>query len=353
MQLKSKYALTFLCFFLFFSILHAEVFRVHKTHIVDLSSSLESVKVSAGVSDAIVIKLPKDRVFLQGLSFEVKIPRIVASYRDSVAYSIYRNISPAPKESVIDYSGERLCIDTFPGKLSHNIQVPLRKKHSMKGSPYSVLLPVVVSENETMCFFRLQQVMKGVPTELMVSVFEIEVKPVFTDEGMLIIEVVPATKEENVWGADLTEQEKSVATELTADSEPSNDNNWLVYIDEKDAPDYKTGVLLPTGLHHVAVVSEAFRNEIRTITIEQAKKTNLAIELKDITPTIQISAPENTTILLDDIEFSALNKPVAVKEGEHTIKMVVGDYETVRTVQVKNGKSYTISLSLDVKITEE
>lgn len=323
--MKKRFLLSLL-FFSFVLLLHGENFRVYRTHVVDLSDTESNIyKVSAGVSDAVVVKLPRDLLFWQGIAFEVKIPQIVASYTDSVAYSVYKNISPEPKAGVMDYSGQRLGIDTFPPRLSYNIKVPLVTDHKMKASPYSVLLEPIL-ENNGLLFLRLQQVMKGTPAQFFEARFDISVQPVFYDKGMLHIDVV---KPEGIEGS------------------------YNIFIDEKEVFDFQRGILLPSGLHHISIVSDAFRNEVRTVNLEKACHTNLVVELKDIAPTIQVIAPENTIVELDGVVLENPSNQIVVTEGEHVVKMIVGNYETIRTVLAQKGKTYTLSLSVDVKIVEE
>lgn len=323
--MKKRFLLSLL-FFSFVLLLHGENFRVYRTHVVDLSDTESNIyKVSAGVSDAVVVKLPRDLLFWQGIAFEVKIPQIVASYTDSVAYSVYKNISPEPKAGVMDYSGQRLGIDTFPPRLSYNIKVPLVTDHKMKASPYSVLLEPIL-ENNGLLFLRLQQVMKGTPAQFFEARFDISVQPVFYDKGMLHIDVI---KPEGIEGS------------------------YNIFIDEKEVFDFQRGILLPSGLHHISIVSDAFRNEVRTVNLEKACHTNLVVELKDIAPTIQVIAPENTIVELDGVVLENPSNQIVVTEGEHVVKMIVGNYETIRTVLAQKGKTYTLSLSVDVKIVEE
>ncbi|NLM00104.1 MAG: hypothetical protein GX220_01435 [Treponema sp.] len=326
--MKINRLLTFLVFSYFLSftsMLNAEVFRVYNTQVVTMSENFQAEKISIGISDALAVFLPEDCTFLQGIAFEVKIPKIVAGYYGSIAYSIYKDVTPKPKVGNIDYSGNRLDFDTFPARLSYNIQVPLRKTHTIKQNPYSVLLSPLSLE-EGFVFLRLQQVMKGTPAEFFTAMFDIVIQPIFINEGLLHLEIIKPAGLEGC---------------------------FIVYIDEKEVLDYEKGVFLKEGLHHLSVISETFRNEVRTLTVQKAQHTRLTIELKDIAPTIQIIAPENTLVELDGIAVKEFAKPMVVSEGEHLVKLSVGNYETIRTVKAVNGKSYTVSLSVDVNITEE
>ena len=76
------------------------------------------------------------------------------------------------------------------------------------------------------------------------------------------------------------------------------------------------------------------------------------IALRDIAPTLQLVAPHNTIIFLDDQEIPYTKEDFVISQGDHTIRFIVGDYETVKTIQAVNGRSYVITLSLDAEVTE-
>ena len=100
------------------------------------------------------------------------------------------------------------------------------------------------------------------------------------------------------------------------------------------------------------MISESYRNEVRTVIINQATSTTLDIELKSISPEISIIAPENTKVFLDDLELFNLDLPIQVVPGEHQIKFIIGDYELLKKLTIQNGKSYEVSLSIDIDISE-
>jgi hypothetical protein len=106
-----------------------------------MTDEVSPVKAVLEVNDALVIKVPKEPVFLQGLSLEVKIPPEVAEFRDSVAYVLYTDVKPQPTEKTIDYQGNRIFINTFPTRLSCNLLIPLVDSVELKETPYSTVLP--------------------------------------------------------------------------------------------------------------------------------------------------------------------------------------------------------------------
>lgn len=308
-----------------------ETFRVHKTVVRTVSEKTSSVHADLGINDALVIKLPENALFLQGIDLEIQIPAIAAEHRDAVAYALYADIAPEPAESTIDYTGKRLNIATFPGKLRCNIRIPLIKEHTMKESPYTIVMPLLFSKPPKSIFLRFQLVMKGVPPELFDAVYSIDIKPVLTDQGLLALTVLYPS-----------EQKKEEHKEFS------------VFIDEVPRPDaVKKNVLLPVGMHRLNIVSEAYRNEVRSFTIDQAKTSLLEIQLTDIAPLLYVSAPQRTRFFMDNIEIKDYSKPLVIKPGSRQLRFSLGDYELVRVLEAVNGRTYNIAVLFDVNITEE
>ena len=87
--------------------------------------------------------------------------------------------------------------------------------------------------------------------------------------------------------------------------------------------------------------------------IDQAKTTELKIEMKSIEPTLFITAPEGTQILLDEQECTQIGKEFIISEGEHKIKFAIGNYEITRSITAIKGKTYSANFSRDLEITEK
>lgn len=307
--------------------LYAESFRVGKVHDVSVLQSSDSESTAKlGINEALAITLPKDQTFIEGLELKFEIPEAVASWMDSVACSVYSNITPTPKATQIDYSGTRAYVRTLPGKLSWVLQIPLKKDNSIKSNNYTTKVDTIVTPSKNVLFVRLQPVMKGVPEETLNSIIPITVKPILSNKGLLAL--------------NLMSPEEKLAP-------------CTVFIDEKITqlpPDNQ--ILLETGIHNVSIISEEYRNEVRTVRIDMAKVTELSVAMKSIEPTLLITAPEGTEVLLDDVKCTIIGKEFVISEGDHKIRFSIGGYEIVRTITATKGRTYTANFSLDLDISE-
>jgi len=325
-MIKTKNICVFFISVLFsLSILNAESFRVRKAHITRIDNpAAEIPPVECNIFDAVGIYLPEDRTFLEGIEIKMVIPEEIAAWRNSVAATVYDRISPEPTKNQIDYSGTRLYVNALPAKLSWVLQIPMVKNHSIRENSYSSLIDTIPSPQATNIFVKFQPIMKGIPEEVSNATILVSSKPVFMNKGRL---------------------------KLNLFSETEN-KNCSVFIDDIST-DISKDIILDTGKHNISIVSENFRNEVRTFYIEQAKTTTIDIELKGVDPTLIISSPEGVTITLDDADCTdRIGKEFIITEGEHTIRFQLGNYVVVRSLNAIKGKTYKASLDVDLSISD-
>ncbi len=350
--------LTTVCLFavlLFPLSLYAESFRTSSLHPYEVSISHTITKpesVFLGINDAVEITWPSDNPFIQGLKIEIKIPKIVASYRDAEVFYLYENVYSAKALNSqefydnYDFEGNRIYKDLLPSRLSYSFQIPVEGCRLSDKSPYDQVLPVELHKNSKNLVLRTQLAMKGVPDSFFDAQFEVLITPVLADTGLfaltLVLPQLPAPEQDDA--------EMQIAPDYP-----------LCYIDDQyiDSRFVSMGndddtepVLLGTGMHHLSIVSEQYRNEVRTFSIEKASTTVMSVELQPVTTDITIQAPEGALIKLDG-ELTEGHRVIPVEPGEHQVTFSFSDYEITKTVMVVRGKRYTVSLAVDIDIFEQ
>ncbi|MFI3257258.1 MAG: hypothetical protein R3Y36_03045 [Spirochaetales bacterium] len=328
--IKNGLATVFIFLFSFY-MLGAESFRVHSVTAKQLSEQTTAIQVSLSPGDALYIKVPEENLFLLGAEMKMKIPAAATQINGAIAYAFYGDISPTPHESIIDYSGTQLLIDTLPGRLSYHMKIPFVETPEIQEDPYTEFIPIFFNRPVKDIFFHVYIVMKGVPDTMANAVFDIEVKPIVLNAGLLDLNILYP----QVTAGETTEQP------------------FVVFIDEEIIDFKAEPLLLKTGVHHLTVVSDFYRNEVRTFTVGKTQQTNLEIQLRDITPVLAISAPENTRFFMNNVEYTEFTTPFTVQPGSYQLRFVLGDYEVIKTAEIVNGKTYTIDVSFDVNIAEE
>lgn len=325
---KLKRKLIFFILFIFlFSSIFAESFRVKKLIPVTLSdTSTEEQKIVCGINDSVALFLPEEKNYIEGIEIKMTIPSAIAEWTDCVACSIYDFIEPIPKTEQIDYSGKKIFLKPLPSKLSWILQIPLSKENSIKNSQYTTKIDEFPSFTNNFTFLRFQPAMKGIPDETYNSKLKLEIKPILKNIGKLDLNITTYDNQNNL---------------------------YTVYIDDVPTEINNKNVFLSTGMHKLNIITDNYRNEVQTIIIEQAKTTSLKIQLKSLEPTLFVEAPENAEFYLDEKQYSANEEEIIITEGEHKLRFILGDYEIIRMINAKKGKSYTANLKIDLQILEE
>lgn len=310
--------------------LHAENFRVMEMHEAVLAADGSKSVISAGINDGIKILLPEDRRFIQGIQIDLHIPKVIASLRDSVALTMWSQCEQGA--SNIDFKGNKVYLDTVPPKLSQTLNLEFNGR-SVRKDPYATVIPYAVQEDDGSIVLRFQLAMKGVPADVFDAMFEVEVKAILSNEGLFSL--------------DFTYPDDEVPAVDTSEEAP-----LLVYIDETLCENYG-GIILPQGIHHLSVISENYRNEVRTFSIEQAKETMLTVDLKAVTPELYLVAPETAVVYLDDVLVENRDEKQLISTGNHVVRFVLADYELSKYFEAVSGRTYTLSLSVSLEIVEE
>ncbi len=305
----------------------AETFRVRKLCAVMLpGDSTEEQTAVLGINDSLAVFMPEDMTYLEGFELKIKIPQIVADWRDSVAFSVYEGIKPRPNVSTIDYSGTRIFVTPVPAKLNWIVQVPLKRQNSIKDNGYIAKIDAVPDVSVGYAFIRFQPAMKGVPDETYEANLDVLVRPVLMNKGTLKLDV----------------------------SAPDGKNaSYELFVDDEPVELLNGKILLDSGKHNINIQSEEFRSEVRTVFIEQAKTSEIQVMLKSLAPTLTVSAPENSDVFIDDKKVDSFGKEFVVSEGDHIVKCLLGGYEIVRSIFIEKGKSYSVNLAVDLEISEE
>ncbi len=321
-----RITLTCSLLFLAFARLPAESFRVRSLTptLVD-SRKTDPTSAQLGYNDAIGIAFPKEATFLKGVEIEIKIPQDIVAYRNSMAYGVYRQVRPAPQAQSIDYQADRIDLQPLPSRLSFVLQIPLRADHGLKSGPYATVVPFVHDPRNGPLLFRLLPVMKGLPENIESLAFGVKIKPILANEGGFRLSVT---------------YPDGHAKPLT------------VRVDERLIEDPAAMLVLAPGNHHLSIVSQDFRNEVRMFTVEIAKITELSVALQGTAPRLLLEAPENAVIMVDGVPVANPREPREFEPGEHTIEFKIGDYAITRQIFAERGKDYTVSMLIDVNVVE-
>lgn len=286
----------------------------------------DGVRLDMGYNDAIAVLLAKDSSFVQGFELELKLPRAAIGVPGGFAYELWKDISPVPDKNRYDYRGQRIITQPLPPYAGIVLQIPIRKDFDIPSSPYATLIPTVVEAKDFPFIFKLLPIAKGFGSDMESARFHVHIRPILSDEGALNLKL--------------------------RFPEGSKDRFVTVTIDDKPV-DISSSIVLSSGVHHLHISSESYRDENRSFVLQQGQTLDLTVDLQDTIPVAFIDAPDSAFVSIDGVKIDQVAKPeFTLEPGEHTIVCRIGDYTITRKFTAYRGKTYRLILSVDLHIQE-
>jgi len=283
--------------------------------------------VSIGYADAAAVWVPARSPFIQGIEIELRSPPEVARTPGLFAFEIWKSIDPAPEKGKFAYRGVRVLTQPLPGRAGYAFQIPLRADHSIERGPYAELLPLVIEASEFPIVIKMVPLSKGITPEIEKVRFQATFRPILGDEGALSLKL----------------------------SYPEGEREGgpvKVLVDERET-DASEPVELKAGAHRLRILSEEYRDEIRSFSIEAGKTLELAVALQGTTPILSIEAPDSAELSLDGRRLDSKSwGRIEVEPGERSVSCRIGDYSLTRRFVAAKGKSYKIVLEIDLRLQE-
>jgi hypothetical protein len=281
-----------------------------------------SVESEIKIEELLALSMPDDRRFIRGIEIELTIPAEIQQLRDSFAIYLFRNVSPQPEASRASYRGTRLTFEVLPFRRKVYIHLPF------SGSGTASPDTIIVQGGDPSSFpllLTILPVMKGIPDRIYSIPIRVKAYPILEDKGVADIDVLTPEGD----SADVT-----------------------IRIDGKRAAPGET--LLDIGLHNLEITSGSYHPVSQSFTVTQAQITSVTIELIVLSPQVTFQAPEGALLFLDgDPVPLDPGIPQPIEAGEHTVLFNLGDYILSKKFVVEGGKTYEISLFLDILIHED
>lgn len=314
--------------FLICTRLEAESARVFIVGKADISPDRpEGASVSLSYTDSVLVSLGGDLRFYRGIQLDLTAPpRFPAVGAQTLATVLYSDLEAVPEPEIADIEGKQLFLEVLPAKIINTWQIPLRFSHGFRNSPYITIPTGVIPPSSFPLVFRLMPVIKGISGELETMTFDLRIRPILGDEGLISISF-------------------NYPEQLP-------DRPIIVLIDDELIPNPTGELLLKEGEHHLVILSDDYRNHSRRFMVERAKHLGLSVELQDLTPLLLFEYPEGAEIFVDSRRVSDLTVPYPVEPGPHEVRFQMSNYSVIRPVNVQKGKTYRIALSVDINITE-
>ena len=307
--------------------LHAEIFRTNVDGGLEISLEGQETSVTLTTEGAILIGIGADVRFIRGVELEITAPKAWLQFRGALAMTMYNALTPKTAAGITDFDGRRIAFEPLPSRLRIVYQIPIRQQHGLRAST-SVTIPTGIINPDTFpILLRLATIEKGVSSVFDNLRFNVVARPILSSEG---------------------------AVRLIPRYPPQQRNRpFTVLIDDNVINNISEEIVLREGEHHLVILADDYRNESRRFLVERAKIIDIIINLQDPTPIIIFEGPQNSSIYLNNVRVQDIREPVMVEPGTHEVKFQIGDYTIVRSMTIQRGKTYRVSLEVDLNIHEE
>ncbi len=318
-----------LCVWTFIALLavpvSSEQIRGELAHSIFIDEQYNSVTASVGLRELIGIDFASDE-YLRGIVIEISTPDAVLQFRESFMLSLIADISPELSTETVRYNGTKVYNRAFPKFRRTFIDLPLDFSDSWERSSLnSVILNPSPDAEDYPLLMTIDPVMKGIPSHISSSSFEITLTPVLIEKGALSLKFSPS--------------EAAGTIEIRIDNRQAALTNGTLY--------------LTPGIHTLDILSEEFLPYSQSFGIEQAKTTNLDIELVPATSSIRFDAPDEAIVFFDGREIDTdAQGAFETDPGEHVVLVRIGDYSVSKKIDIKGGKNYKVSLFFDILIND-
>lgn len=290
------------------------------------SDNAAGLSVPLSYISSAVVSLEGDTRFVRGVELSLTVPQAYLARRGSLGIAVYTDMNAVPGVGVADIEARSLFLDPLLNKIQTVYQIPIRASHGLRTTPYATVSNRVVSIASFPILVRIMPVIKGIEGDIEQMSFTLSAKPVLSNEGALSLSF--------------------------RHPEHLKDKPFIVLIDDVLVENRDEERLLREGEHHLVIVSEDFRNESRTFLIERGKTLEMNVDLHDPSPVVFFEAPDQAAVYFDGTPVSA-GMSVTTEPGRHEVRMELSDYTIIRSVTMQKGKTYKISLLVDLNISEE
>lgn len=279
-------------------------------------------------NEAVGVLLPADALFVQGIEFELRLPKALQGSESTVAWTVYSSVHPEPSIDRLDYNATRIISQPLPPRVSMVIQIPVSERHELRSGPFVTVIPKLLRTSDFPLMFKLAPIGKGFGPSLESVEFRLTVRPVLTDEGGISL---------------------SCSFPEGADPVP-----YSAYIDDRRVEDVSRTIVTRKGARVLRVTAEGYREEVVSLSIESGAISKVLVKLVPDAPRLQFEAPTGSIISLNGVPVppESFDK-LTIEPGEHTIVYRIGDYTITRKFIAARGKSYRVVMSVELSIQAE
>jgi hypothetical protein len=280
-----------------------------------------------GPEEAVIIRLQEQNPYLAGLKIEMVLSNALKEHFDSFALAVYRSLTPSPNREVRFYEGQRVLFQYLPYLNRIYLLLPLGGGWLEEPPPVGTFQPAAALRREDFpLLLAVVPLGKGIPDSLAGSKFYFSVTPQLQRKGLvtLLLRFPP-------------DMEQSAVS---------------VFVDDNELPNPSGQQELPSGIHRLRVVSEAFKEINASFTVESGKAGTVEVQLEPLLSLLSVDAPPGAEVYVDGERVGGGGAPVPLQEGTHLVRVKVADRSVSKKITIEPGKDYHLSVVFDIIFNE-
>ncbi|MGM0673098.1 MAG: hypothetical protein ACQETQ_00230 [Spirochaetota bacterium] len=297
-------------------------------------SNTDGVEAPLRAERLAAISIDQELAFLKGIQLEIRVPDVVRESGGGFALYLYGDVSPAPSSGRRQYEGRQISSENIPNTSRFFMSVPVSGEHRLKQTADTHVVDSVVPPDQFPLLMTILPVMKGMPDDAMSAEFSITAKPLLLDVGAAQFRILDPE------GTDILESAGSL-------------REFQLFLDGEQRDYDGEPFFLAPGLHRVSLESARFENQRRTFGVERGAVSEVQLQLEEPQSSVSFEAPQDVTLFVDGEEVDHTSSGFTLSPGDHTVTFQIGEYTVSRRIEVEPKKSYEISLSLDILISED
>ena len=262
-----------------------------------------------------------------GIELRIGIPERLRRYANTFALLLFRDVTPEPADTLRSYSGNRMYMRLIPARESMYVRIPFFTDHQITGDAYTDILPHPVTSDDYPLMAAVLPVMKGVPDSAYSHPMELEVVPLWKNEGRITVEV--------------------------ANPSGDADEEFQITVDDRPVTRRET-ITLETGLHKIRVSSTHAPSVEQTTALKPGDELLISVEMDYSPPELTVRFPPGAQIMLNGrkIEAEGNTAVLDIPPGKHEIIGIIGDVQVSRRFTVSPGGKIQVELIVDIDIVE-
>ncbi len=309
----------------------AETIRGLSTSLVTLEARPDlQPSLNLRADDLAAFALPRDARFLRAIVAEVVISEPLRRYADSFAVAVYSDLRPAPNRGERVYEGRRVLLRVLPLATRVFVRVPVLAgaAGTPDAGPEPVISAEVVAAERFPIVLVIQPIMKGIPDSMLERPFFVTVRAEILNRGLMDLRIIRPSGYER---------------------EP-----YRLLLDGKAVEAGAAPLEVEAGVHRLEVFSDSFQTETASFAVSPGQTAALEIALRPAASWLTVDAVAGAVVYLDGERLDAApGQKRQLTEGTHTVRFKIGETNVSRSIEVRKGRSYHVSLALDVVVKEE